>query len=357
MTEHSLKIVDEPKGVIEGLAIPFGGPLGGKDLESQFFDKGTDFALDWFPENGRPLLYEHGIDNALKISVIGRQISHRIDPDVGVWMEGQLNRAHRYADVIISLVGEGALGLSSGTISHLKVVEGSGRIARWPWVEESLTPLPCNPYAMLPADAVKHFEPLGQDPPESLLSAVKAWDETENEINHRVREPDRFQDGSFKRITLKEGKPRVFAIIGRLKGKTPSTIQSLRFPKDDTWTVAKAKQWVADHPDAAKSTDEQHLTYEEQATEAEHALASVKAFVGRSRSLAGLRAEEGRQFSAANRDRLARHLADAKAIADEIEGVLRETVPDAEKLLDLKVQHERTIARLQGVPIQGGNGK
>lgn len=360
MKEHSLKIVDEVKGIIEGLAIPFGGPLGGKDLEGEFFDKDTDLALDWFPEDGRPVLYDHGLDGAVKLSVIGRQISHHIDPDVGVWMQAQLNQAHRYTGAVLQLIAEGAMGLSSGSVSHLMSVEKSGKITRWPWIEESLTPTPSNPYAMLPADAVKHFEPLGLEPPEPLLSAVKVWEETENEIRHSVRDADRFQDGSFRRITLKEAKPRVFAVIGRLKGETSTIIQSLRFPKDDTWTVAKAKQWVADHPDAAKSdeiirdleaTFNIHLTYDEQATETEHALASVKVFVGRSRSLADLRAEEGRGFSAANRDRLSRFLADVKGIGDEIDALLRETVPDAERLLALKVENERIIARLQGVPI------
>ncbi|KKM86472.1 hypothetical protein LCGC14_1278680, partial [marine sediment metagenome] len=288
MKDRAMKLVDGDKGIIAGLGIPFGGPFKGKDFDGEFFDKGTDFALDWFPEDGRPVLYDHGLDGAVKMSVIGRQISHSVDPDVGIWMEAQINKAHRYAAAVLEMAEGGEVGFSSGSVRHLIEVDDSGKILRWPWVEESLTPSPSNPYAIVTADAVKHFEALGLDPPDALLGAIKVWEETENEISHRVREPDRFQDGSFKRITLKEGKPRVFAVIGKLKGETPTTIQSLRFPKDDTWSMAKAKQWVADHPDAAKTTTEQHLTYEEQATEAEHALASVKAFVGRSRSLAGL---------------------------------------------------------------------
>ena len=73
------------------------------------------------------------------------------------------------------------------------------------------------------------------------------WEETENEIRHRVRDPEDFQPDSFRTITLKEDKPRVFAIIGKLKGETTTTIQALRFPKEDGWTLEKAKQWVAKH--------------------------------------------------------------------------------------------------------------
>lgn len=73
------------------------------------------------------------------------------------------------------------------------------------------------------------------------------WEETENEIRHRERDPDDFESDSFRRITLKKDKPRVFAIVGRLKGETTTTIQALRFPKEDGWTMEKAKAWYKDH--------------------------------------------------------------------------------------------------------------
>jgi HK97 family phage prohead protease len=76
----------------------------------------------------------------------------------------------------------------------------------------------------------------------------KIWEETENEIRFRKRAPGLFQDGSFARITLKKSRPRVFAIIGRLKGQDTTTIQALRFPKVDGWTIAKGKAWVSEHP-------------------------------------------------------------------------------------------------------------
>ncbi len=84
----------------------------------------------------------------------------------------------------------------------------------------------------------------------------KIWEETENEIRNRLKAPDLFKEGSFRRITLKKDKPRVFAIIGRLKGETTTSLQALRFPKEDTWTLAKAKAWVKDHPDVVKQFDE-----------------------------------------------------------------------------------------------------
>lgn len=73
------------------------------------------------------------------------------------------------------------------------------------------------------------------------------WEEVGTEIRHRIKDPADFQEGSFRRITLKASKPRVFAVVGKLKNETAMTIQALRFPTADGWTVAKAKIWVRDH--------------------------------------------------------------------------------------------------------------
>lgn len=79
------------------------------------------------------------------------------------------------------------------------------------------------------------------------------FEETEKEVRYRVRDPKLFQKDSFRRITIQEKKPPVFAVIGRLKGETTTTMQSLRFPKKDKWTVEKARKWVKAHPDVTKS--------------------------------------------------------------------------------------------------------
>lgn len=75
------------------------------------------------------------------------------------------------------------------------------------------------------------------------------WEETENEIRHRERDPADFNQNSFRRIALKASVPRVYGIIGHLSGETKTTLQSMRFPKTapDNWTMAKAKEWRAKH--------------------------------------------------------------------------------------------------------------
>ncbi len=82
------------------------------------------------------------------------------------------------------------------------------------------------------------------------------WDETEGEIKYRVRDPGKFQDGSFRRVTLQKQKPRVIAVMGKLTGQDTMTIQSLAFPKGDGWKLHVAKKWVEDHPDVVKALQE-----------------------------------------------------------------------------------------------------
>ena len=68
-------------------------------------------------------------------------------------------------------------------------------------------------------------------------------------------------------------------------------------------------------------------TYEQGADRADALLAEVSAFVERSRSLADLRAKDGRTFSAAKRDRLATLLKALSEVGDDLEQLLAETEP------------------------------
>jgi HK97 family phage prohead protease len=176
----------------------------------------------------------------------------------------------------------------------------------------------------------------------AIKAQIKAWEDTENEIRHRLRDPGDFQEGSFRRITLQRDKPRVFGVIGKLKGETTTTLQALRFPKDDGWTMATAKKWLADHPDVAKG-----LAYEQEADIAAESLADVAAFVERSRSLADLRAKDGRTLSAANRDRLMTLLKALSEVGDDLGKLLKETEPVDTALFErLELEYQRTLAAL-----------
>ena len=68
---------------------------------------------------------------------------------------------------------------------------------------------------------------------------------TENYIRLRQKDPDSFQKESFRIISLSKSKG-IKAVIGRLKGKDTTTVQSYLFDKD-RWTVKEAQAWVSEH--------------------------------------------------------------------------------------------------------------
>ncbi len=68
---------------------------------------------------------------------------------------------------------------------------------------------------------------------------------TDGYIRFRQREPKEFKKGSYRTITLSE-KKGIKAVIGVLKGKTTTVIQSYIFDKNK-FTVDEAKAWLKDH--------------------------------------------------------------------------------------------------------------
>lgn len=142
---------------IGGYAVRFGSE-DEPDLSAfrDFFTKSTDFWLEHWQT--RPMLYHHAQDEATKDApVVGRWTAARVD-DVGVWLEGQLNMAHRYAGAVKELVARGALRLSSDSAPHLVVRErrpsGAHEVKRWPLLAASLTPSPAEP-RLLPITHLK----------------------------------------------------------------------------------------------------------------------------------------------------------------------------------------------------------
>jgi adenine-specific DNA methylase len=101
---------------------------------------------------------------------------------------------------------------------------------------------------------------------EDSLRAEAVWEETENEIRFRVRNPEEFEQDSFRRKPL-EGVEGVAIIIGRLKKEfvpkdgapRSMVLQAYRFARKtektpDGWTMEKAKEWVAKH-EAGKAAE------------------------------------------------------------------------------------------------------
>jgi hypothetical protein len=284
---EAVKFLKGSDDLIGGLAIPFGGPNRGKDLDGEAFGPDTDFALDWYPQ-GRPLIYHHGLDGAMKRNVQGYQIDHEIT-DEGIWARVQLNKAAKYHATVKRLVERGALLFSSGTMPHLVEQDASGHIKAWPWMELSLTPIASNPLAqphfMKATELIDDLEAAKLPIPHALVAAaLKALDEV---------------------------------------------------PTDDEDEGLPAGLKFAEHADRM--------------------LADVEEFRDRMGSLVELRAKAGRVLSATTRERLSRHPASLRELADDLDGLLSEA--DADKIAgkaildELRMETERVTSRLLGVSL------
>ena len=154
----AVKLVDVSKGLIEGFAIPFGGPMpGGKDLDGEAFSKDTELYLDAYDK--RPVLYFHGMDKAVGPGPIGTEVKWE-QRDGGIWLEAQLSKSGQYQEYILDLAKRGLLGYSSAANPHSKVVSASKMIERWMWMETSLLPIPANPFGMVTMKALGLTKPM-----------------------------------------------------------------------------------------------------------------------------------------------------------------------------------------------------
>jgi cation transport regulator ChaB len=91
----------------------------------------------------------------------------------------------------------------------------------------------------------KDLEKNGQPNPE-LTTKIKAeWLQSEDYYRYRVENSKKFQKDSFKTILLGKDKG-IKAIVGKIKGATSMTVQTLLFDKEK-FNEQEAKKWVEQH--------------------------------------------------------------------------------------------------------------
>lgn len=209
------------RDTVAGLAIPFGGPIKGRDLTGTYFDKDTDLCIEWFGEAGRPLLYDHGLDGAIRADVVGRQVGMDY-LDSGVWAESELDKAKAYRKEIDKLLEAEALSYSSGSMAHLiRANRSTGAIRRWPWVELSMTPEPANPdenvivHYVKSVDAAARFDEIGYPFSPAVRSLLAEFEEREDlpdgstyadEGERVLLAVRRFMDRSVDLVSLRSGR-------------------------------------------------------------------------------------------------------------------------------------------------------
>ncbi len=103
---------------------------------------------------------------------------------------------------------------------------------------------------------------------DTVVITKPGWDETEDMIRYRIRDPKLFRDDTMRTVKIKKDKPRVNSVMGKLKkndGKDddPMTMQNVMFPKEDKWTLDEAKAWLKEHDDLLKLIDDILLAYKD----------------------------------------------------------------------------------------------
>lgn len=83
--------------------------------------------------------------------------------------------------------------------------------------------------------------------------------ETNDYYRNRVEDPKSFQKDSFKTIVLSKEKG-IKAIVGKKKGDSSMTVQSLLFDKEK-FTQKEAEKWVKEHSDVSHASLTQDIEY------------------------------------------------------------------------------------------------
>lgn len=134
------------------LAIPFSGPIGGRDQDLEWFSARTDIKPSWF--EARPVLWHHGRDRSMGLGVLGKATDlgskdgQEEPDDEGWWVDVWLQAGARNTARIEALAKRGAeLFGSSATFPHMVKRSGKGEILVWPYIEQTLTTAPSNTHS------------------------------------------------------------------------------------------------------------------------------------------------------------------------------------------------------------------
>ncbi len=130
-----------------------GGKIGGY-LVRYTNEQTPDLVGDYFTEESElgyhmdlPVLYHHGQDKVIGKRIIGKASLRR--DAVGLWVQAQLAMRDQYEKEIYELAKKGALGWSSGAVSHMvereQKAKGTAWVKTWWVAEASLTPTPAEP--------------------------------------------------------------------------------------------------------------------------------------------------------------------------------------------------------------------
>jgi hypothetical protein len=125
---------------ISGYLVAWGSPQR-KSLNDLYFDRQTDFGMDFSKPVQLPIYYQHGKDATAQRAQIGTIYGLKTDR-VGLSItRAELDTKSRFYAPVCKLLDEGFLGWSSGSKEgFVTKATQDGRILTWPLFEGSLAP-------------------------------------------------------------------------------------------------------------------------------------------------------------------------------------------------------------------------
>jgi len=155
------------------LALPFGGPFEGKDWDGEFFSARTDPYGPYKNMTERPVVFHHAKDPDLDDEVLGTEDDLVKEKD-GWWAKIWLDRSNRYWERVNTLLQRGRMFGSSGSMSQfVRKDQKTGELLVWPHMEQTLTPVPSNPYSrIVPIKALDHFSSVGIELDPAMLDVL-----------------------------------------------------------------------------------------------------------------------------------------------------------------------------------------
>lgn len=149
----AVKAVDLGDGTtrVEGYLVVFDDPANPvKDLAGDYFTSSTYFGARG--GDGVDCLFHHGIPVKKGLEaladVVLPPLSVKAD-EHGLFASVVLDMADEYQAAIADLAAKKKLGWSSGSAPHMVKRADDGHLTRWPIIEGSLTPQPCEPRTVM----------------------------------------------------------------------------------------------------------------------------------------------------------------------------------------------------------------